>query len=214
MRQNPTGIVSVKSFTNSWIEIREAGFLTGGRTLAATGYTQGIMSETDRLFVDCSVRRLREQLPRIETCLGMLSPEQVWTRGGENENAIGNLALHLCGNVRQWIIAGVGGERDERDRDSEFSSRGGASTAELSARLRQTVEEAVAIIAGLAPERLAMPLLVQGYRVTVLEAVYHVVEHFSYHTGQILFATKMLTGANLGFYRYLDGKRPHTEKTP
>jgi uncharacterized damage-inducible protein DinB len=172
------------------------------------------MPETDRLFIDCSVRRLKEQLSRVEMCLAQLTPEQVWARGGENENAIGNLALHLCGNVRQWIVSGIGGQADTRDRDSEFTARGGVSIPELSARLRATVEEAIAVIAALTSERLAQRLVIQGYRVSVLEAVYHVVEHFSLHTGQILFATKMLTGADLGFYRHLAGNRPHAEKTP
>ncbi|MGB7760048.1 MAG: DinB family protein [Bryobacteraceae bacterium] len=172
------------------------------------------MSETDRLFLDCSLRRLKEQAHRIETCLGKLTPEQVWARGGDNENSIGNLVLHLCGNVRQWIVCGVGGRPDTRDRDSEFAARGGVSIPELSARLRETVDQATAVIAALAPERLPEPLVVQGYSISVLEAVYHVVEHFSGHTGQILFATKMLTGADLGFYRHLAGNRPHAEKTP
>jgi uncharacterized damage-inducible protein DinB len=165
------------------------------------------MSETDRLFLECSIRRLNELVPRIETCLGKLTPEQLWARGGENENAIGNLVLHLCGNLRQWIIAGVGGRPDTRDRDAEFVARGGATTPELGARLRETVDEATAVIAALAPERLAGQLVIQGYRVSVLEAIYHVVEHFSMHTGQILFATKMVTGTDLGFYRHLSGKQ-------
>jgi uncharacterized damage-inducible protein DinB len=166
------------------------------------------MPETGRLFLECSIRRLSELTPRIETCLGKLTPEQVWARGGENENAIGNLVLHLCGNVRQWIISGVGGQPDARDRDEEFAARGGASIAELGARLRQTVNEATAVIAAVTPERLAEPLEIQGSKVTVLEAIYHVVDHFSMHTGQILFATKIFTGADLGFYRHLSGKRP------
>jgi len=182
--------------------------------MARNGYTQEVMSETDRLFVECSVRRLKELVPRIETCLGKLTPEQVWARGGENENAVGNLVLHLCGNVRQWILSGVGGQPDTRERDGEFAARGGASIAELGARLRETVDEAAAVIAALTPERLAERLLVQSYQVTVLEAVYHVVDHFSMHTGQILFATKMLTGADLGFYRHLSAGQPHAEKTP
>jgi len=165
------------------------------------------MSETDRLFLECSIRRLNELVPRIETCLGKLTPEQLWARGGANENAIGNLVLHLCGNLRQWIIAGVGGRPDTRDRDAEFAAHGGATTPELGARLRETVDEATAVIAALAPERLAAQLVIQGYRVSVLEAIYHVVEHFSMHTGQILFATKMLTGTDLGFYRHLSGKQ-------
>ena len=171
------------------------------------------MSATDRLFLDCSVRRLEELAPRIETCLAKLTVEQVWARGGENENEIANLVLHLCGNMRQWIISGVGGQADTRDRDGEFDARGGASIAELSVRLNQTVGEAAKVIAAIPPERLTEPIEVQGYHVTVLEAVYHVVEHFSMHTGQILFATKMLTGDDLGFYRHLRGKRSWAGKT-
>jgi uncharacterized damage-inducible protein DinB len=170
------------------------------------------MADTDRLFLDCSKQSLNEMTPRIEKCLGMLTPEQVWARGGENENAIGNLVLHLCGNVRQWIISGVGGQPDARDRDEEFAARGGASIAELGERLRQTVDEATAVIAAVAPERLAEPLEIQGSKVTVLEAIYHVVDHFSMHTGQILFATKIITGEDLGFYRHLSGKRPAAER--
>jgi len=169
------------------------------------------MAETERLFLECSLRRLQELAPRIEICLAKLTPEEVWARGGENENAIGNLVLHLCGNLRQWIVSGVAGQPDTRDRDSEFAARGGASLADLSARLRTAVEEAAGVIATLPPGRLAEPLTVQGYQVTVLEAIYHVVEHFSMHTGQILFATKMLTGTDLGFYRHLSGRRPRVE---
>jgi uncharacterized damage-inducible protein DinB len=172
------------------------------------------MPETDRLFLEHSIRKLNDLTARIESCLGKLTAEQVWARGGENENAIGNLVLHLCGNVRQWIVCGVGGRPDTRDRDGEFAARGGASVPELSARLRETVDDATAVIAVLTPQRLAQPLLVQGYRVSGLEAVYSVVEHFSHHTGQIIFVTKMLTGADLRFYGYLKGAGSHAEKTP
>lgn len=178
------------------------------------GYTQGIMPETDRLFLECSIHRLKELTPRIETCLGKLTLEQVWARGGENENAIGNLVLHLCGNMRQWIVCGVGGRPDTRDRDGEFAAREGASGPELSARLCETVGEATAVIGALTPGRLAAQLVVQGYRVSGLEAVYHVVEHFSMHAGQILFATKMLTGTDLGFYRHLSGGKRQPGSAP
>jgi uncharacterized damage-inducible protein DinB len=157
----------------------------------------------DRLFLDCSTKNLQEALSRIETCLGSLTDEQIWVRGGENENAVGNLALHLCGNVRQWIVGGAGGRPNSRDRDSEFAARGGLPTAELVSRLRRVVAEAVAVLGEITPERLVQPLVIQGYHVTVLEAIYHSVEHFSLHTGQIIFITKMLTGADLGFYRHL-----------
>jgi uncharacterized damage-inducible protein DinB len=161
------------------------------------------MATLDRLVLDFSARKLQELMGRISVCIGQLDDDQIWSRGGENENAIGNLMLHLAGNVRQWIVSGAGSRPDTRDRDSEFAARGGISKAAVEARLRNTVDEAVAVIGGLTPERLAERVTIQGYDVSVLEAVLHVVEHFSMHTGQIIFATKMLTGADLGFYRHL-----------
>jgi len=159
----------------------------------------------ERQFLEYSAAKLEELAKRIEICLSMLDEERVWARGGGNENAIGNLVLHLCGNVRQWIVSGVGGAEDSRRRDAEFAARGGATREELAEKLRATVAEAVQTIPALPVERLTDRLVIQGYSVSKFEAIYHVVEHFSMHTGQVLFATKMLTGADLGFYRHLGG---------
>jgi len=167
----------------------------------------------DHIFLDCSARRLRQNVDRIDKCLVRLTEDQIWLREHESENAVGNLLLHLAGNVRQWIISGVGGTPDTRDRDSEFNAREGPSKLELLAALRATVEDACKVIEPLSSERLATIVHVQKYNVSVMEAIYHVVEHFAQHTGQIVFATKMLTGEELGFYSHL--KRPmHGEKTP
>jgi uncharacterized damage-inducible protein DinB len=134
-----------------------------------------------------------------------LDDDQIWMRAGENSNACGNLCLHLAGNVRQWILHGVGGAPDQRVRDAEFAAAGGAGRNELLGRLRSTVEEACGLIESLPDSRLAEVCRPQSYTVTVLEAVYHVVEHFSLHTGQIIFLTKALTGQDLGFYAHLKG---------
>ncbi len=159
-------------------------------------------------FLKYSCEKLTELFGRIETCVAKLTPEQIWTRGAESDNAVGNLMLHLSGNVRQWIICGVGGAEDRRDRDSEFNARAGEDALEL---LRGTVEEAVAVLKALPVERLSEKRTIQKHwDLTVLEAIYHVVEHFSMHTGQIIFATKLLTGADLGFYGYL---RPSASKS-
>ncbi len=168
----------------------------------------------DRLFLEHSINKLRQYESRIGTCLGLLNEEQVWARGGGNENAVGNLVLHLCGNVRQWIVSGVGGRPDHRDREAEFNARGGVPVGELEARLKSVVNEAADVIGGLTAARMSERLVIQGYDVTVLEAVYHVVEHFSMHTGQIIFATKMLTGEDLGFYRHLSARASHSEPRP
>lgn len=161
----------------------------------------------EKLFLQVAVEKLRECCDRIEVCLGKLDDDQIWERASQNENAIGNLMMHLAGNVRQWIVSGLGGRPSRRDRDGEFDARGGFSGAELFGRLRETVEEAVAVIEGLTSEQLTRIYEIQViYKPSGVEAVFHVVEHFSQHTGQIIFATKMLTGTDLGFYAELRGK--------
>ena len=154
-------------------------------------------------FLRFSAEKLEQLCGRIEDCLGRLSYEQIWTRGSDAENAVGNLVLHLCGNVTQWIGSGVAGRPDRRQRDAEFAARGEVQATELATRIRAVVADAVSVIRSLDPARLTEHILPQNYDVTVLEAIYHVVEHFSMHTGQILFATKLLTGQDLGYYRHL-----------
>jgi uncharacterized damage-inducible protein DinB len=161
----------------------------------------------ERAFLDFSSAKLRQYVDRIAACLERLTDDQIWSRGHATENSIGNLCLHLSGNVRQWILQGL------RDRDSEFTAKGGVPRAELIAQLRDTVESACQAISSLTPARLEDKITVQGYHQTVLEAVYHVVEHFAGHTGQIIFATKALQGEDLGFYRHLSQPQ-HNEATP
>jgi uncharacterized damage-inducible protein DinB len=166
-----------------------------------------------RIFVDCSLRRLDQHASRIRDCLDRLNDAQVWARGGPNQNAIGNIVLHLCGNVRQWIISGIGGAPDVRQRDAEFAACEGAGARELWEQLGATISEAAAVLEDLGGARLAERVQIQGYDLTVLEAVYHVVEHFAQHTGQIIFVTKALTGEDLGYYGHLK-QGAHGEKTP
>lgn len=164
----------------------------------------------EEAFLKFSSEKLAQLFGRIETCVAKLTPAQIWTRATENDNAVGNLVLHLAGNVRQWILCGVGGAEDYRDRDSEFDTRSGE---DVLGRLRPAVEEAVALIAALPHERLSERRTIQKhYDVTVLEAIYHVVEHFSGHSGQIIFATKLLTGEDLGFYGYLKAAKARGER--
>lgn len=158
----------------------------------------------ETLFLECAVKKLREFTGWIEVCLGKLNDDQIWARGHENENAVGNLVLHLTGNVRQWIISSLGNAPDARVRHREFDARGGATAAELSAGLRATVEEAAGVIAALTTGQLEAFYEIQKYRVSGVETVFHVVEHFAQHTGQIIFVTKMITSQDLGFFAHLN----------
>ncbi len=162
---------------------------------------------TESEFLNFSADKLIQLLGRIETCVDKLTPEQLWMRHSENENAVGNLMLHLAGNVRQWILAGVGGAPDHRDRK-------GGGAPELKAELRSTVGEAVALIRTLPPERLGETIRPQGYEGTLLAAIYHVVEHFAGHAFQIMFATKLMTSGDLRFYTHLSRAQAHQEKLP
>ena len=166
-----------------------------------------------QLFLSFSARKLQQLSERIESCLDTLSADAIWWRGAETQNAVGNLVLHLCGNLGQWILSGVGGEPDTRQRDAEFSARSGPDAGELKQRLRDRVQAASRVIEALPEARLAERIRIQGYDVSVLEAVYHVVEHFSQHTGQIVYATKLLTQTDPDFYRHLAGAT-HQERTP
>ena len=161
--------------------------------------------KTEEEFLRFSARKLRELNSRIIACLEKLTEDQVWLRARENGNAVGNLCLHLAGNVRQWIGHGVAGREDIRVRNLEFSPRGGRSIEGLKTLLVETVEEAAQQIERLEPEALMRKTHIQKYDVTLLGAIYHVIEHFAQHTGQIIFATKAFTGEDLGFYAHLSG---------
>ena len=154
-------------------------------------------------------RRLLTQsyLPRIEKSVEGLSDEQLWWRANAESNSIGNLILHLAGNIRQWIVSGIGGAADARDRQREFDERGPLPAAELLARIRSAVEDADHVLANLAPAALLERRRIQTYDVTVLQAIYTVVEHFSMHTGQTILLAKMWKG-DLGFYTLSHGV-PH-----
>jgi len=156
-------------------------------------------------FLTNAADKLAENMGRIETCVAKLPEEWLWARDSENENAVGNLLLHLDGNVRQWILSGIGGAPDARDRPGEFAARSGATAVTLLTNLGAAVRDAVHVIRTLPHRRLTDAVTIQGYETSVLGALFHVVEHFSGHTYQIILLTKRATHEDLGFYAYLAG---------
>lgn len=142
--------------------------------------------------------------PRLRSSVESLSNEQVWWRPNEASNSVGNLILHLNGNVRQWLVSSFRRQEDARNRPAEFSERQWISATTLLETLGTTLNEAGDVLASLTEADLLMTLHIQGYTVSGLEAVYQVVEHFALHYGQILYVTKLLRGEDLGFYRELD----------
>jgi len=157
-------------------------------------------------FVSCSRAYLGDEYRiKIRRAVEALPPDALWWRPHDEANSAGNLLLHLAGNVRQWIVSGVGGAPDARHRASEFEARDGDDAATLLARLDATLDEADAVIASLTPARLAERVAIQGRDVMVLDAVYHVVEHFSLHLGQLILLAKTLSPGSVRFYEDAGG---------
>ena len=164
-----------------------------------------IDANTATLFLACSRQRLLEQSwPRLRGCVESLSEEQVWWRPNEASNSIGNLLLHLNGNVRQWLVTYFDHLQSDRNRPAEFVAKDGSSASELLEKLGATLAEAAQVLGRLTEADLLARYEIQGYSVTGLEAVYHVVDHFGMHYGQILYIAKSLTGKDLGFYSELN----------
>lgn len=156
---------------------------------------------TGEAFVGEAIELLEESfMPRVRTALSRLRDAEIWWRPNASSNSVGNIVLHMCGNLHQWIISGVGGAEDTRKRALEFSEKGPIPTVELTARLEETVSEAIAVLTQLDRSRLLERRNIQVYEVSLLRAILHAVEHFSYHTGQIIYVVKMLRDEDLKFY--------------
>jgi hypothetical protein len=152
-------------------------------------------------FLSFSVRRMQMSERDLNRCLDRLTQEQAWQRGGPHENSVGNLLLHLEGNLRQWVLHGIGGQPDVRMRDEEFSLAPAVSFAEARARFAAVLTQCYAVIGGLAPERLLEiidPQPTGTWRsMPTLEAIYQVVGHLQLHTGQVILLTKQMCGVDL-----------------
>jgi uncharacterized damage-inducible protein DinB len=141
-----------------------------------------------------------ENSKKLKTCLDELDETDIWKHPNQHSNSIGNLVLHLSGNIRQWIISSLGNIEDSRDRDQEFSADGGYSKSQLAEKLFSTVEDAKNIIRNISVEDVLKKRKVQGTMVSGIAAIIHVAEHYSYHTGQVIFWTKLVKDIDLGFY--------------
>ena len=150
--------------------------------------------------------RLDESTRMNTISLALLSEEDIWKRPNTSLNSVGNLILHLCGNITQYVISSLGETEDLRERDIEFSTESGFTKAELLEKLNTTIEKAKRTINDASIEQLIKKREVQGFYFSGIGVVIHAVEHYSYHTGQIAFWTKQLKNKDLGFYDGLDLK--------
>jgi hypothetical protein len=151
-------------------------------------------------FIGQARSELGNCVEKLEHCLDQLGEVDVWWRPFAEANAIGNILLHMCGNLRQWVISGVGGVPDVRKRREEFAERGMMiKKTELLSRLKRTVAEADETLARCTPENLLRVRHVQHYDVTGLQAAFNSVSHFVGHTHQIVYITRLRLGDKYKF---------------
>ncbi len=168
-------------------------------------------------FLRFAVSKLRQQEQRIHEAAALLSDDVFRTPPNQATNSVAQLCLHLAGNLRQWVLHGIAGHSDVRDRDAEFdaSDDGAQSREQVLGLLAQTVAETTNFLESLDPTRLPERIRPQGYDVSVLEAIFHVTEHFSYHAGQIFLLVKIHSSKDLAFYSHLaKSNKTHNERLP
>jgi uncharacterized damage-inducible protein DinB len=159
-----------------------------------------MVQELIKEFTEQSLHRIDKNTPRITKCINELDENDIWRRPNNSSNSVGNIILHLCGNITQYIISSLGEAEDLRERDKEFSANGGYSKSGLIEKLTTTVEKAKRIIQTMDKDSLLRKRQVQGFEYSGMGIIIHVTEHYSYHTGQIAFWTKLLKDKDLGFY--------------
>lgn len=156
------------------------------------------------LIQESRYRLLDESIPRLQKCLDKLSEEEVWFRPNENTVSIGNLILHLCGNVRQWLISGLGGAPDQRKRQQEFDEPGPLPTSDLRKKLDTLAIDIQEVLERLTTDDLLAFKSIQGYDSSGVSILVHVVEHFSYHVGQVTILVKSRKNIDMGYYKGQD----------
>ena len=171
----------------------------------AEKFKESIVREVKRRIID-------ESVPRIKKCLSKLSQEEIWRRPNTETTSVGNLVLHLCGNVSQWVLSGLGNITDTRERDSEFSETGAGIAADrLIKDLEDLMQKVVVVLDNLSPADLLETRNVQGFKETGMAILIHVTEHFSYHTGQITYYVKASKNVDMNYYEGIDLNKKSTQ---
>ena len=161
-------------------------------------------SSLTEIFRESSRNHLRDNLLRVEHCLKELDEETLWFSPNSSLNSAGNLLLHLNGNIRQYILSSVGNEKDIRRREEEFRHHSDIALSSLFETHKEVVEKARAVIKVVSKEELKRYRKVQGFEMNGMQIIQHVVEHYSYHLGQIAYIVKMLKDKDLAFYKGAD----------
>jgi len=155
---------------------------------------------TTAFITEIKRRLFEESMFRLKKCLAELTEAQIWYRPNKASNSVGNLVLHLHGNVRQWVVAGLGKNKDVRERQQEFDEQGPVPTPQLLADMEQLMIEVNTILDNTTSTDLLKVRNVQGYQESGLSILVHITEHFSYHVGQMTYIVKMLKDKDMGYY--------------
>jgi len=160
-------------------------------------FCEALIQETKR-------RLFEESIPRLLHCLDELTEEEIWHKANDNSNSVGNLVLHLCGNARQWIVSGLGGAPDKRQREQEFTEQGPIPTDKLKVLVDQLQQDVDITLDRIQPEDLLKARKVQVFEENGLSILVHAIEHFSYHIGQITYYVKLRKNIDTGYYKGLE----------
>jgi hypothetical protein len=165
-------------------------------------------------FVSAMRETLSEGMRKIEHCADQLNESRFWYRPRPEMNSVANLCLHLCGNVRQWIISGVGGTGDVRNRPGEFSDRSNRAKGEILGMLKKTIGEVDTVLSRVTPEELLSARRIQGFETNVLEAIVNSVSHFRGHVQEIIHITREQVGEKYRFDFVPKGKEQEAGAPP
>ncbi len=151
-------------------------------------------------IIDSCISHLEESVPRVERCFQQMSEEELWKDPNLNVVSPGNLILHLRGNLTQYVLSTLGGNKDQRQRSQEFKIKPGLGKDALLESYRETIQEVCQVITQLDAQVLSKIHRVQGFESTGTNILIHVVEHVSYHVGQIGYWVKVMKDCDLGYY--------------
>jgi len=165
------------------------------------------MASSNQSFINLCLHYLKEDYPeRICDCLDRLSRDEINWRPNDTSNSIANLVCHLVGNCRQWVYQGLGNSPFERQREMEFQTGLDLDAQDLKEMLNKLKKDIGHTISSLNADTLDEEVVIQGFTVSKREALFHATEHFSMHTGQILYITKLIKDTPLDFYSISEGK--------
>lgn len=148
--------------------------------------------------------RLEEKQQHLQKCFDQLTEADLWWRPNTSSNSVGNIILHLCGNIGQYILSSLGRQPDTRQRDAEFAATDGLSKSEIWQQMSMTIEAAVSVVTNTSESEMMRERMVQGFSFTGLGVALHAVEHLSYHTGQVAYLVKLLKDRQVGLYDDFD----------